>query len=316
MAKKYYAVKKGRKIGIFETWDECKAQVMGYPSASYKSFTEKIDAENFLIDEEVTEKKLETMETDDENINIIRAYVDGSYNNDIGKYSCGVVILYKDKKWTLSEMGENDELASMRNVAGELLGAIRAMEWAAQSDIENPVLVIYHDYEGISKWATKSWKANKEGTRDYIKIFDKHIAKFDIKFIKVKAHTGDKYNEEADQLAKDAIFGEIAIEKESKFEPEEINKKYKELLELAIDRYSAKEDSSTMIVPIGEYELTEKIVKEFAKIVWKKEGFLLKVFKQSSLKILVQEEIIRGTINGKNGEQLDIELELKRDDCK
>ena len=30
MAKKYYAVKKGRKTGVFETWDECKQSVMRF----------------------------------------------------------------------------------------------------------------------------------------------------------------------------------------------------------------------------------------------------------------------------------------------
>ena len=36
--KKFYAVRQGRKIGMFLTWDECKKQVMGYPGAIYKSF--------------------------------------------------------------------------------------------------------------------------------------------------------------------------------------------------------------------------------------------------------------------------------------
>ena len=30
MAKKYYAVRAGRKTGIFETWDECRAQTTGF----------------------------------------------------------------------------------------------------------------------------------------------------------------------------------------------------------------------------------------------------------------------------------------------
>lgn len=38
MIKKYYAVKKGYKTGIFESWDECKKQVIGYSGAIYKSF--------------------------------------------------------------------------------------------------------------------------------------------------------------------------------------------------------------------------------------------------------------------------------------
>lgn len=39
MAKtKFYVVWKGRRTGIFNTWDECSAQVNGYPGAQYKSF--------------------------------------------------------------------------------------------------------------------------------------------------------------------------------------------------------------------------------------------------------------------------------------
>jgi ribonuclease HI len=35
---KYYVVWKGRRTGIFSTWDACSAQVTGYPDAEYKSF--------------------------------------------------------------------------------------------------------------------------------------------------------------------------------------------------------------------------------------------------------------------------------------
>jgi len=39
MAKtKYYVVWKGRRAGIYRTWDECAAQVSGYPGAQYKAF--------------------------------------------------------------------------------------------------------------------------------------------------------------------------------------------------------------------------------------------------------------------------------------
>ena len=37
MAGKFYAVKKGRKPGIYMSWDACKAQVMGFPKARYKT---------------------------------------------------------------------------------------------------------------------------------------------------------------------------------------------------------------------------------------------------------------------------------------
>ena len=42
---KYYVVWEGRKPGIYETWEECKAQVHKYSKAKYKSFGTKELAE-------------------------------------------------------------------------------------------------------------------------------------------------------------------------------------------------------------------------------------------------------------------------------
>ncbi|MEO8932734.1 MAG: ribonuclease H family protein [Xanthomarina sp.] len=41
--KKYYTVWKGKRPGIFETWNDCKAQIKDYEGAQYKSF-ETFDA--------------------------------------------------------------------------------------------------------------------------------------------------------------------------------------------------------------------------------------------------------------------------------
>ena len=38
MAKKYYAVRAGRKTGVFTTWDECKSAVSGFSGAAYKLY--------------------------------------------------------------------------------------------------------------------------------------------------------------------------------------------------------------------------------------------------------------------------------------
>ena len=34
----YYVVYKGKKTGIFYTWDECKENVLGFKGAIYKKF--------------------------------------------------------------------------------------------------------------------------------------------------------------------------------------------------------------------------------------------------------------------------------------
>lgn len=42
---KYYVVWKGRKTGVFSTWEQCAAQVQGYPGAQYKAFASRLAAE-------------------------------------------------------------------------------------------------------------------------------------------------------------------------------------------------------------------------------------------------------------------------------
>ena len=42
---KYYVVWQGRMCGIFDSWDDCRAQVLGYENARYKSFETMPEAE-------------------------------------------------------------------------------------------------------------------------------------------------------------------------------------------------------------------------------------------------------------------------------
>lgn len=45
---KYYVVWKGRRTGIFKTWDEASAQVNGFAGAQFKSFDTRAEAERAL----------------------------------------------------------------------------------------------------------------------------------------------------------------------------------------------------------------------------------------------------------------------------
>lgn len=44
----YYAVAKGRKPGIYMTWNECKLQVNQFPGPVFKKFSTQQEAENFI----------------------------------------------------------------------------------------------------------------------------------------------------------------------------------------------------------------------------------------------------------------------------
>ena len=188
---KYYAVKEGKKPGIYESWDDCKEQVNGYSGAVYKSFTNKEDALNFIKGEEKKEKS--------ENY----AYVDGSFLLEDFEFSYGAVIFHNGEMKEFSEKFSDPELVTMRNVAGEIKGAEFVMRYCLENNITE--IDIYYDYMGIEKWCTGEWKANKPGTIDYRDFYNSIKDKLKVNFVKVKGHSGDKYNDLADKLAKEAL---------------------------------------------------------------------------------------------------------------
>ena len=196
MAEKYYAVKKGLKTGIFRTWDECKASVSGYSGAVYKSFQSEEEARSFLG---LNGQKEEGVQ----NPCCVEIYVDGSYNSATGEFSYGMVVLLGGQEETYSQSFQDEELATMRNVAGGIKGAEAAMQYALDHGIRE--IAIYHDYEGIAKWCLGEWKTNKEGTKAYKAFYDKARSQVKISFVKVAGHSGNKYNDMADKLAKEAL---------------------------------------------------------------------------------------------------------------
>lgn len=195
---KYYAVKVGRHPGIYTTWDACKEEVDGFKNAEFKRFSTKDDAEKFMGCQcETTQAKTSVDYPDG------IAYVDGSYNPSTGVYGYGGFVTQNGEKHYIQGCGHESDMSGMRNVAGEILGAVAAVIKAKSLNMDK--LTIYYDYLGIEKWATGQWSANKPGTIAYQHFMEDQSKNMDISFRKVKAHTGVDGNEEADRLAKESV---------------------------------------------------------------------------------------------------------------
>ena len=132
------------------------------------------------------------------------AYVDGSFDVSVGRYGFGCVLILPDGKIT-ERCGSNinPDSAKLRNVTGEMLGAMYAVKWAILHGFEQ--IHICYDYSGIEYWATGAWKAKNDLTKKYASSMRSWFEKIEISFEKISAHTGEQYNEAADRLAKKAI---------------------------------------------------------------------------------------------------------------
>lgn len=131
-----------------------------------------------------------------------KLYVDGSFRNN--KCGSGWVlvddfnnILKKDSVPLKSDNG-------MHQVTGEIFAVISGLHECVSRGIKE--LEIHFDYLGIRNWVTGDWKAKNIHTQQYRDLIREVMEIISIKFIKVKSHSGNFFNEMADKLAKEACI--------------------------------------------------------------------------------------------------------------
>lgn len=295
--KKVYAVRKGRKTGLFLTWAECESQVKGYNGAEYKSFP---DNESALVYLENSKKIVQNLE------NHLKVYVDGSYSKALNRAGYGCVfienneIIYKISQAVSINLEEN-----LWNVTAEIEGVLAAVEWAIQNKYKD--ISLHYDYEGLEKWFDGSWKANKQTTKSYINRMKNYNNKINIHFVKVKAHSGDYFNEMVDSLAKSSL--KIDTEKKAL-----IQENYIKLSLPKFKKIVGEIENEESLICIENFGINDYVLKKIAKKYWRDQKYLIKDMGKMRIRVNARESIIDLEIAHKKEKPiLKVQIKLESD---
>jgi ribonuclease HI len=208
----YYVVHKGKKVGIYNTWEECKVQVMGIKGSIYKKFTKKSDAEKFLQYGYEYEKHNFQVQKENEK-SIIYIYTDGScVKKEKQKPIAGYGIYIPSRNIRVSLPLKNQKITNNR---AELTAIIESFDYLEKNNLQNKICIftdsqycIYLFHGTGEKYEKKQYKIEgKEVPNvDLIKKLLEIKRNYNVQLLKIKAHTDKKDehsigNRVADELA-------------------------------------------------------------------------------------------------------------------
>jgi ribonuclease HI len=194
----YYAVAKGRTVGIFDTWAECQQSVKGFKNALYRKTETKEEAEAFILPEDHHEPAY-------------YVYTDGScLHNGQRNATAGIGIFFgvEDPR-NVSKCIEGKQ----SNNTAELTALIETFV-ILEDDIQKGIAItIVSDSEYAIRCASSyGKKCESQGWPDIPnralvqRAYGLYRDKPNVRFLHIKAHTGKKDlhsvgNAYADKLA-------------------------------------------------------------------------------------------------------------------
>jgi ribonuclease HI len=188
---KYYVVWKGRKTGIFTTWEECSKQVRGYYNAKYKSFESKAEADKaFRSSYEIylgkyhsrpNQERLPSIEKPSQkrlfaaDKPIRDSYaVDAACSGNPGRLEFRCVYIHPRTGKTQKEIFRQGPFAYGTNNIGEFLAIVQALMVFKKKNITQP---IYSDSKNAIAWVKRKKCRTKliknERNTDLFKLIEK-----------------------------------------------------------------------------------------------------------------------------------------------
>ena len=187
--RKYYTVWKGHNTGVFETWDDCKAQIKDFKGAQYKSFStfdaakraykegsKEYIGKNKAFKSELSEEQLKKIGQPNPN----SICVDAAVSGNPGKMEYRGVDT-KNKKQLFAQGPFEDGT----NNIGEFLAIVHGLAFLKQHNSDR---IIYTDSKTAMSWIKKRTCNSK------LKRTDKNEILFDLVDRALKWLKTNEYN--------------------------------------------------------------------------------------------------------------------------
>ncbi len=217
--KKYYAISKGRKPGIYNDWPTAEAQVKGFQGAKFKGFSSRQQAEEWLKNPIFKPKQSKQRGKSRADTNVapklaahyIELYTDGGAIGNPGPGGYGVVII---KDGNVKELHAGYKHTTNNRM--ELMACIKGL--SELKDSHQPIALFSDSsyvVNGINKgwakaWRKRDWKKssgmpviNPDLWKELLKLTEK----LSVSFHWVKGHAGHPLNERCDELAVQSARG-------------------------------------------------------------------------------------------------------------
>ena len=211
MAKRFYAVKRGRKTGLYTVWAECAAQVKGFQGAVYKGFMTEEEARAWLggadARTEQTRAAAEMAAPSAPDADYI-IHTDGSCLRNPGGAGGWAAVIETAATGAVEEKSGGDPETTNNRM--ELTAALMALSAVP----EGARVALYTDSQYLKNAFTKFWlpawkkrgwkKADGEPVlnQDLWVQLDAAFAARQVQFHWVKGHAGNPRNERCDALAR------------------------------------------------------------------------------------------------------------------
>ncbi|MHC3897746.1 UNVERIFIED_CONTAM: ribonuclease HI [Wolbachia endosymbiont of Nasonia longicornis] len=138
----------------------------------------------------------------------VTIYTDGACLGNPGLGGWAAIILFQNHRKNIFGREENTTNNKMELTA--VINGLKTLKFPCNINLYTDSLYVKHGItEWINKWKMNGWKtSNKKSVKniELWKELDNVALQHEINWKWVKAHNGDKYNEEADSLARKAII--------------------------------------------------------------------------------------------------------------